>query len=155
MYPTVLGAKPTHLFIVCSDIRLPAQERFIRGRFGVSKDNGTAVIIHVLGGAGPLARKEQDHSGYEYLQQQILFALRHNPTITTVGPINHQACLWYGGNGVAGEEETDLPVISRNIVTFTTGDPTVRQKVIVRPSFLEFNEGGNRFSGREVTIPMA
>lgn len=114
---TYLAAKtnPTTLVVHCSDSRFqPAFNCFLDNKIEVVR--GQVVPVVVAGGpaslANPIMAKEK-----QFLEGQIIFFLKHFPSIKLVALINHEDCGFYeqipNPTGRENRERDDTPIAAQ------------------------------------------
>lgn len=119
MKHTYLATKtnPTTLIVHCSDPRFqPAFNCFSNRELNTTQDQAVPIII--AGGpaslANPIMAKEK-----QFLSGQIVFLLKHFPSINMLALINHEDCGFYkqipNPEERINREKEDMPTVARAI----------------------------------------
>lgn len=110
---------PTVLAVYCSDPRFQhAFERFLRKELKLAR--GKFVPIVIAGGPGSLANPAMVEE-ISVLKRQILFFLKHNPSVRSIVLINHEDCGFYRNvipNHICkkNREREDAPVTAKVVI---------------------------------------
>jgi len=112
----ILKAKPTTLVICCSDPRFQfAFNCFIQNELDLN--HGDFVPIIIAGGPASLAHPAMAKE-IRFLNEQIVFFLKHFPFIKWIFLINHEDCGFYTkipnpGGQKKNREREDLPLAAK------------------------------------------
>lgn len=93
-YRAIRNPKPTAIILRCSDPRFRIAFRDFTEQ-DLELQQGEFVPINIAGGPAILAHKKTHHEEFSIIVKQILFFLKHFPSIRLIVLIGHEDCGFY------------------------------------------------------------